>query len=327
MKEKRILVVDNESQRRDNLKRLLREKGIEALEAASCEEALQLLSGDKRIGLVLTETELPSMSGLFLLRRVKEIRPEVEVILITHSASSYNLLQALRSGAFDFIVRPIDSGGILFRSLERVFDHIARRRREAHVVEELKRKNLSLQASLKMQKALNASTKQVAATNDIEELFRVLLTSAMRELQARRGFLALFDRVSGQLGLKVCEGIPSEMCRKYAGGIPVGFTLALAQRGKPVAIPGPLPEKLKKIADPEELENLLTFPGLLAAPLRLKERVVGVIVLSGCQTGHPYGEHELNFLVQLSHHVVLALEKAGIIHQLKRGKAVSSAVT
>jgi GAF domain-containing protein len=149
----------------------------------------------------------------------------------------------------------------------------------------------------------------------------------MRELQARRGFLALFDRASGQLGLKVCEGIPSETCRKYAGALPTGFTRTLAQRGKPVAISGSLPAKLMEIADPDELENLLAFPGLLAAPLRLKERVVGVIVLSGAQSGQPYGENELNFLVQLSQHVALALEKAGVIHQLKRGKAVSSAPT
>ena len=134
MKEKRILVVDNESQRRDNLNRLLRERGMEALEAASCEEALELLEGDERIGLVLTETELPSMSGLFLLRRVKELRPEIEVILITHSASSYNLLQALRGGAFDFIVRPVDGGEILSSALQRAFDHMARRRREAAMI-------------------------------------------------------------------------------------------------------------------------------------------------------------------------------------------------
>ena len=325
MKEKRILVVDNESQRRDNLKRLLLERGMEALEAASCEEALELLGADEGIGLVLTETELPSMSGLFLLRRVKELRPEIEVILITHSASSYNLLQALRGGAFDFIVRPIDSGEILFSALLRAFDHMARRRREAGMIEILKKKNHSLQRSLKLQKALNASARQVAATTDIEELFRLLLTSAMRELEAQRGFLALFDRVSGQLGLKVCEGIPSEICRKYAGALPAGFTRALAQRGKPVAIPDFLPAKLTEISDPDELESLLAFPGVLAAPLRLKERVVGVVVLSGCQTGQPYGEHELNFLVQLSHHVALALEKAGIIHQLKRGKGIPAA--
>jgi hypothetical protein len=71
--------------------------------------------------------------------------------------------------------------------------------------------------------------------------------------------------------------------------------------------------------------KLLAVPGLLAAPLLLKERVAGIVVISGHQNSHGYGEHELNFLIQLSHHAALALEKIGVIHQLKRGKAPVSA--
>lgn len=320
MKDKRILVVDNDPQRRDNLKRLLSERQIETLEASSCEEALQLLTAE-RVDLVLTETELPSKSGHYLLRQVKERHPELEVILITHNASSYNLLQALRNSAYDFIVRPIDTGEILFSALERAFTHIELRRQNAELLKELERNNHSLLRALKMMKALNASIERVTAASDIEDLFMELLGSAMRELQANRGFLALFDRASGKLGLKVCKGIAPELCRQYSGGLPAGLTLALARRGKPLVIPGSLPEKLAALTDPNELQSLLATPGLLAAPLRLKERVAGIVVISGQQNGQNYGEQELNFLIQLSHHAALALEKVGIIHQLKRGKA------
>lgn len=320
MKDKRILVVDNDPQRRGNLKRVLRERQIETLEAASCEEALQLLTAE-RVDLVLTETELPSKSGLYLLRQVKERHPELEVILITHNASSYNLLQALRNSAYDFIVRPIDTGEILFSALERAFTHIDLRRQNADLLKELERNNHSLRRALKMMKALNASIERVTAATDIEDLFMELLGSAMRELQASRGFLALFDRTSGKLGLKVSNGIPPELCRQYSGGLPAGLTLALARRGEPVAIPGNLPGKLAALADPDERQSLLAAPGLLAAPLRLKDRVAGIVLISGQQNGQSYGEQELNFLIQLSHHAALALEKVGIIHQLKRGKA------
>lgn len=319
MKDKRILLVDNDFQRRDNLQRLLQERQIEAVEATTCEEALQLLAAE-HVDLVLTETELPSKSGLFLLRQVKERHPDLEVILITHNASSYNLLQALRNGAYDFIVRPIDTGEILFSALERAFSHIELRRQNAGLLDELEQHNRSLRRALKMMKALNASIERVAAATDIEDLFMELLSSAMFELQARRGFLALFDRSSGKLGLKVSKGIAPELCRQYSGGIPSGLTLALARRGEPVVIPGNLPAKLTTLADPQEVEHLLAAPGLLAAPLRLKERVVGIVLISGQQNGQPYGEHELSFLIQLSHHAALALEKVGIIHQLKRGK-------
>jgi CheY-like chemotaxis protein len=320
MKNKRVLVVDNEQQRRDSLQQLLHERDISTLAAANCEEALQLLASEQ-IDLVLTETELPNKSGHYLLRQVKERLPEIEVILITHNASSYNLLQALRNNAYDFIVRPIDSGEILFSALERAFNHIDLCRQNAELLKELEKNNRSLRRALKMMMALNASIERVTAATDIEELFMELLSSAMCELQASRGFLALFDRTSGKLGLKVCKGIPPELCRRHSAGLPDGLTLSLARRGKPVAIPGNLPEKLAALAAPGEVENLFAAPGLLAAPLLLKDRVAGIVVISGHQNGQSYGEQELNFLIQLSHHAALALEKVGVIYQLKRDKA------
>lgn len=319
MKGKRVLLVDNDAQRRGNLKRLLGERDCEVPEAASCEEALHLLTRES-VDLVLTETELPSKSGLYLLKQVKALLPELEVILITHNASSYNLLQALRHGAYDFIVRPIDTGEILFSALERAFSHIDLRRQNSLLLRELEHNNRSLHRALKMMQALNASIERVTAAADIEELFMELLTSAMRELQASRGFIALFDRNLERLGLKVSKGIPTDICRQYSAGLPPGLTLTLARRGEMVAIPGDLPEKLSSLADRNELENLFTSPGLLASPLRFRDRVVGIIILSGHQNGQAYGEHEINFLIQLSHHAALALEKAGTIHQLKRGR-------
>lgn len=321
MKNKRVLVVDNEPQRRDSFQRLLGERNIETLAATTCEEALQLLTGEQ-VDLVLTETELPGKSGLYLLKQVKERQPEIEVILITHNASSYNLLQALRNNAYDFIVRPIDTGEILFSALERAFAQIDLRRQNADLLKELEKDNRSLRRTLKMMTALKTSIERLTAATDIEELFMELLSSAMGELQASRGFVALFDRTSGKLGLKVSKGIPPELCRKYSAGLPDGLTLALARRGKPVAIPANLPEKLALLAAPGETENLLAAPGLLAAPLLLKEQLAGIVVISGHQHSQGYGEHELNFLIQLSHHAALALAKVGIIYQLKREKAL-----
>jgi CheY-like chemotaxis protein len=324
MKSRRILVVDNEAPRRDSLRQLLWERASETLEAGSCEEALQLLTTE-RVDLILSETELPGKSGQFLLRQVKEQQPDLEVILITHNASSYNLLQALRNGANDFIVRPIDTGEILFNAMERAFSHSDRRRQIAQRLEELEKDNQTLRRELKMMRAFTAASEGITAAADIEELFTALLDSAMNELQASCGFLALFDRASGKLGLKVSKGIAPEVCRQYSVGLPAGLILALARRGKPVAIPGSLPDKLAAVAKPDEMEKLLATPGLLAAPLRLKERVAGIVVISGNQNSQDYGQPELDFLVQLSRQAALALEKIGVIHQLKRGRASSLA--
>lgn len=316
---RRILVVDDAAARRDVVTRLLLERGYEVLEAATCEEALEML-GREQVSLVLTETELPAKSGLFLLKSVKENHPELEVILITHNASSYNLLQALRLGAYDFIVRPVDTGEILYNIVERAFGYIQLRLQNAGLIRDLEENNRALRHSLKMMKALNQSIERLAATIDIEGLLRELLVSATNEIQAQKGFLALFDRNSGELGLKAGEGIPAEVCRRYANHIPNGLTAAIAKRGKPVLVPGALPEKMLSLAAAVEREILFSQSGLLAAPLRFKERAVGIVVISGQDSRPPFVEHDLEFLIQLSHHAALALEKAGIIHQLRRGK-------
>lgn len=320
--QKRILVVDHSDQRRDYLKQLLEQHQIETVEAASCEEAMNLL-GRETVDLILTETELPSMSGLFLLRQVKELLPELEVILITHNASSYNVLQALRNGAYDFIVRPIDTGEILFNAVDRAFSHCQLRRQNTRLLHELEQHNRRLQHNLKMMKALNASIERVSAALDIEELFSELLAAATEEIQADRGLLALFDRSGRTLALKVGQGIPPGHCRTYAAGIPPGLITEMAKGGKPVLVPHGLPDQMAPLAAPGELDDLLTLPGLLASPLRLKQRVVGIVVLSGHRPGSAFGETELHFLIQLSHHAALALEKAGIIHQLRKGRSAA----
>lgn len=315
----RILVVDDAPPRREVVSRLLRERHYEVLEAASCEEALELLARET-VALVLTETELPAKSGLFLLKSVKEDHPDLEVVLITHNASSYNLLQALRLGAYDFIVRPVDTGEILYNIVERAFSHMRLRQHNAALINDLEENNRAMRHSLKMMKALNQSIERLAATLDIEGLLRELLASATNEIQAQKGFLALFDRSTGELGLKAGEGIPADVCRRYAGKIPNGLTVAIAKRGKPVLVSNTLPDKMLSLAAPVEREVLLAECGLLAAPLRFKDRAVGIVVISGQDSRPSFTEHDLEFLIQLSHHAALALEKAGIIHQLRRGK-------
>ena len=320
---RRLLIVDHSAERRASLRQLLEERQIVALEADSCESALAILIVEP-VSLVLTETELPTKSGLYLLQKVRQKHPDVEVILLTHNASSYNLLQALRNGAYDFIVRPIDTGEILHNALDRAFSHIQLRHQNNQLLSELAQHNRFLSHSLTMLKALNTSIERVAAAIDIETLFMELLTSAVEELHLKRGFLALFDRTSDKLALKAGAGIPTAVCRQYATAIPQGLTTKIASRGKPLLVPGELPAKLQRAADPGELADLLASPGLLAAPLSLRDRVVGIVVLSGTRPDHPFTEHEMHFLIQLSHHAALALEKAGIIHQLKRGHSLEN---
>ena len=314
--EQRILVVDNLDDRRQQLRKLLEARDCTVVESSNCEDALELLD-ELNIHLILTETELPTMSGLFLLQKVKQSHSDIEIILLTNNASSFNLLQALRLGAYDFIVRPIDTGEILDKALERVFNHLALRKQNSLLLQELEDQNNNLQHSLSLLKALNDSFEQVAAASNVSELFKSLLISALKTIKGRRGLIALLDHKTGRLTLKAGAGISAQLCKKYSDGIPPGLITDLFEKGESVLVSGELPPHYFDLARNAELSDLLASPSLLAAPLKFLDREVGIVILSGHKET-VFNEHMLHFLIQLAHHACLVLEKTGEIYILKK---------
>ena len=315
----KILLVDHIEPRRLVVVQLLAERGYNVIQATTCEDAMQRLATEE-VTLILTETELPAKSGLFLLKIAKETNPEIEVILLTHNASSYNLLQALRLGAYDFIVRPIDTGEVLYNSVDRALSHIRLRGQNKLLLTELEEHNRSLQSSLKMMKALNDSIERLAGKDEIEALLTELVSSAMRETGASHGCLILYDRSASVLRLKVGKGINEEICRKYATGIPAGLVTEIARRDKPLMISAEYPPRIRALETEEERNFIFAEPGLIVSPLRMRDRLVGTMILTGIVNRSAFTEHDLHFAIQLAHHATIALEKAGIIHQYKRGK-------
>jgi CheY-like chemotaxis protein len=313
----RILVVDNNNERRQQLRSLLESRNYGVIEAANCEDAIELL-GQMDVSLVLTETELPTMSGLFLLQKIKQLHPQMEVILITNNDSSFNLLQALRLGAYDYIVRPIDTGEILDKTLERAFTHITLRNQNRLLLEELEQQNLNLQHSLDLIKQLNRSIEKVSSATDVKTLFKTLLASTLKIIKARRGFIALLDHHNDKLYLKAGSGISPANCRRYARGLPNGLTVHLLKKGKPVLVPEIMSSTYHSLTAETELRDLYDAPGLLAAPLHFMKKEVGIIVISGNDKGGRFSEHEMHFLIQLAHHACIALEKTGEIYLLKK---------
>lgn len=100
-----ILVVDDEAPIRDLCAKAL--KGYRVLEAATGDEALELLA-QGGIDLILTDVKMPTIDGLHLLKRIKELQPTQIVIMMTGFADKDVILDALKSDADDFIAKPLN---------------------------------------------------------------------------------------------------------------------------------------------------------------------------------------------------------------------------
>ena len=103
----RILIVDDELHVRESLSHWFAEDGYEVEAAASGQEALGML-GRRSYDVIVSDIKMPGMDGLELQRRVHAKDPNVAIILVTAYASVDTAVDALKEGAYDYLVKPFD---------------------------------------------------------------------------------------------------------------------------------------------------------------------------------------------------------------------------
>jgi DNA-binding NtrC family response regulator len=109
-----ILIVEDEATQRTLLEGLLTKEGYKATGAGDGKTALQFVK-DGPFEVVLLDYKLPDMDGLTILKRLKEMNPEIEVIMITAFGSVENAVTALKAGAFEYLTKPVDLDDLLFK--------------------------------------------------------------------------------------------------------------------------------------------------------------------------------------------------------------------
>lgn len=102
-----ILIVDDEKIVRDSLTKWFLEDGYTVCSAENAGAALRQLQS-RKWDIILLDIKMPGMDGMELQRRINEIDPGVTIVFITAHASVDTAVQALKSGAFDYVTKPID---------------------------------------------------------------------------------------------------------------------------------------------------------------------------------------------------------------------------
>jgi two-component system, NtrC family, response regulator AtoC len=107
MSQQRVLVVDDETRMRRVLEIMLQKMGLETRAAHNGQEALALAQKES-FDLILTDLKMPEMDGLALLDALRAQKIEVPVILLTAYGTVESAVQAMKLGAYDYILRPFD---------------------------------------------------------------------------------------------------------------------------------------------------------------------------------------------------------------------------
>lgn len=224
----RILLIEDDASGREMGAFNLRGAGHEVDVAASGEEGLAVFSNSH--DLVVTDIRMPGMSGLDVLRTIKSKAPDVPVVIITAFGSVDVAVEAMRGGAYDFIVKPFKRDQLLL-TVARALENRALRAE----VQTLRRKTKGIErpivaASDAMRRVLDVADR-VAPTDAT-----VLITGETgtgKELVARR-IHARSSRGDGPFVAVNCAAIPAELIESELFGHEKGaFTGAnRARRGR-----------------------------------------------------------------------------------------------
>jgi two-component system NtrC family response regulator len=122
-----ILIVDDEKHYPMIIGEILQEEGYQTFTAPSGMEALDILN-TQLIDLVLTDVKMPGMTGIDLLEKIKELKPDMPVIIMTAFGSVEKAVEAMHKGAYTFILKPFEN--------EALIAHIAKALSVYKIVEE-----------------------------------------------------------------------------------------------------------------------------------------------------------------------------------------------
>ena len=117
-----ILVVDDDVDTATLLRDVLRRRGFEAIEVHSAAECLERLRS-RPVDIVVTDVQMPGMSGIELCQELRDHHPDVLAIVVTGLGVLDTAIGAIRAGAYDFIIKPVKADALAI-SVSRAMEHL-----------------------------------------------------------------------------------------------------------------------------------------------------------------------------------------------------------
>ncbi len=313
----KVLICDDEAFFREAVSEILRSEGFQVLVTDSGEKALDTIA-TQDVGVVVLDVVMPGMDGLETLRKIKAESPDIQVIMFTAHSDEEVILNALRLGALDYLAKPIHAEELTLSVRKALNTH------ELHT--ENRRKLSQLKTLVNSARKLSEISEGELAYESLAENI-VLLQKTMdliaEILEVQRVSIMLLDPGAQELRVAVANGINLETMSSIRVPLGEGISGKVAQEGVPILVENiDTDERFEKSSFSEQYAT----KSFISAPLRISNRVVGVINANDKQTRDSFTENDLALLVTFSYQISLTLENALIDSERSRGAASLQAV-
>ncbi|MEK6790916.1 MAG: diguanylate cyclase [Deltaproteobacteria bacterium] len=297
MNKGKILVVDDDAFFRKVFTDHLSSAGFNVTGVSSGAVALNIIENEP-VDLVITDLVMPEMSGVDLLHKVKQHNSLIDVIVVTGHGSIESAIEALKTGAFDYIRKPVNEIELL-HTVERCME-----------MKKILEENQGMKRSLKLYEA----SRVITTTLDVMKLYDVVVDVFMQSVPCQAGFVIVYEPGVKRFDIKTLRHLNIDAAEALAGGFKTLMDKLIRTAGHVSAMPI---AELKGV-EHEELEN---YSHLLVAPFLRHSASCGFMVLLG-DAG--WGNEDLASATFIAEHAAQSFENAQNFSDAKQTAFIDS---
>lgn len=300
-----VLVIEDEQFFRQVIADTLKSGGYQTVESSSATDVARLL-GRHEIGVVLTDLEMPDISGLEVLKVVKELQPDVSVVVISAHQDFYAAREVLSGGALEYLVKPFSDAELLSvvrRGIDQYRSNL-----------EAKKNRYEAERLLADLVLLREVGETASGQVDLQSLLDRIVELIVSSVDVQVASLMLPGK-DGNLRIRAARGLPDGVRESAVIKPGEGISGHVYTTGEPVL--------LNDINDDDRFspsgdKGQYSTSSALSLPLKGRDRTIGVLNVNNKVDGSPFSAHDQNLFASIAHQATLAIENFSLFDQLRK---------
>ncbi|MDF1500416.1 MAG: response regulator [Anaerolineales bacterium] len=244
--------------------------------------------------LVITDYHMPQLNGLELLQRIQQRTPGLPVIMMSSERSELLVVEAMRSGAADFLIKPFDQD-TLMRAVQSVLEG------EPSFPETQTRPSSESGRRVRELETLIRIGRTVTEVLDLDETLMRVVEAAVQLTDAEEGSLLLLDAEGGDLYMRASKNFDEDFVKTFRLRVRDSLAGQVIETGKPILLDEGSPQKIK---------TAYLVHSLIYVPLRARGKIIGVLGVDNRKAGRLLEQHDVAVMTALADYAAIAIDNA-----------------
>ncbi len=303
---KSILVVDDDRDFLEVIKRILESKGYEVMTALSAEEAVSRVK-ERFYNVAILDISLPDADGTELLSMLLDVRPDISAIMLTGYSSVQNAMRSLNRGAFAYLEKPLDPEHLL-SVIEQGLEKQLLLFENRQLMEELEQRNRETTILLKVSRAVSQSL-------DLQQIIDSAIKEVTKSMNIDAGYVYLVE--NNHLVLGGYHGLTERLIGGIGQDSDGGIIGRVFQRVEPVVV--------RDLSSHDDLGAAALaragFRSCAVVPLMILGECIGIMGVTTVSQ-RDFTSMEVDLLIAIGREIAISVQNARLFEEASSARAL-----